>query len=1169
MEIPAFLDRWLTSAAAERANKDSFLNELCDVLGVPRPDPTTGDPAKDHYVFEYPVSIAHAGGKHTVGKVDLYRAGAFLLEAKQGGGEGAKKGFAKRGTPTWNVEMGKAFGQALGYARALDTPPPFLVVADLGHCFDLYADFDGSRVYRPFPTAQQSRLFLVDLAKHADVLRAIWTDPYALDPSRRAARITREVAAHLAELAKRLEASGHKPETVAQFLMRCIFTMFAEDIGLLPPKTFVDALAHLWIPAPLRFPGELEALWRAMNDGQTVPFLGKLLRFNGGLFRDQKAIALKADELKLLHGAAACDWRDVEPAIFGTLLERALDPRERHRLGAHYTPRAYVERLVRPTIEEPLRAEWEAVRTEVQRLVGGETDASAEAPAKAPKTGKKPPAKKGSRVKEAVERVRDFHRRLCAVKVLDPACGSGNFLYVAMELMKRIESEVLALLAELGTQGEALFLEGVTVTPGQFLGIEKKPWAKEIAELVLWIGFLQWHARTRRNADGKVAWMEPVLQDLHNIECRDAVLVWDREEVVKGDDGKPLTRWDGESYKVDPLTGEDVPDDSKRIPMTRLVNPRRSEWPTADFIVGNPPFVANRNLRRDCGDGYTDALKVAYPQIKEAVDLVMFFWWHAAEELRAGSVRRFGLISTNSIRMIQNQGVVRRALESGMKIVFAIPDHPWPPEPSSAKVRVSMVTMVGPTQSVAGCRIYLAPGHDEVARRRGDIELSEADFRIIACDSIPADLSHRVNVSTMVDLRAMEGLAHAGMKPYATSLVLTEGEAQKLLPTEEDRRRFAPRYRNGKDVGQAPRGAHAIDLFGIETEAELRELVPGALYQHLLTRTKPERAGERNPRLRKEWWLFEANRPELRRALTGLPRYIVTVENSPVRAFVFIDGDILPDQKLRVIASADGYLLGVLSSRVHVVVSERLGGRQGIANTPVYNTRCVTRFPFPNANHHQSTKIRTLGEKIDAHRKACQDKYPTLALTGMYNVLAKLRAGEALTDKDKVIHEQGLVSVLRELHDELDRAVFDAYGWPATLTDEEILERVVALNAERAAEEARGVVRWLRPEYQHPTAAPAQTTLATAEEPEGDGEATPVAAPSATPWPKKLAEQLVAVNARLATTDCARTAAELAAGFRGAGEATLREVLDGLEGVGRVVAFEDQGVRRWKAVASG
>lgn len=241
-DLEAFVARWAASGAAERANKDSFLNELCDVLGVARPNPTTNDLERDAYVFERKVPLVHEDSDATLGSIDLYKQGCFILEAKQAAGEGASKlGRAKRGTPGWNVLMKDAYGQALGYARSFDRPPPFIIVCDIGHCFDLYAAFDGSGDYQAFPNAQKNRIFLRELNSHRDTLRAIFESPLDLDPSKHAARVTREVAGHIAALAKRLEDDGHDQTLVAQFLMRCLFTMFAEDVGLLPEGLFTRA----------------------------------------------------------------------------------------------------------------------------------------------------------------------------------------------------------------------------------------------------------------------------------------------------------------------------------------------------------------------------------------------------------------------------------------------------------------------------------------------------------------------------------------------------------------------------------------------------------------------------------------------------------------------------------------------------------------------------------------------------------------------------------------------------------------------------------------------------------------------------------------------------------------------------------------------------------------
>jgi hypothetical protein len=632
MTIDEFVARWAPSQASEKANAQPFLSDLCAALGIDSPSPARND-GTDQYVFERRVVLPHED-KPTVGFIDLYKRGAFVLEAKQGSTATSDRlGTAKRGTPQWTQAMQDARGQALGYARVLNEAVPFLIVADVGYCFDLYSCFDGSNFFRPFPTPVESRIFIKDLLQRGDLverLRKIFQDPHSLDPSKRAIKVTREVAGHLAKLAKSLEAR-HPREAVARFLMRCLFTMFAEDVDLLPKKLFEKLLAEHWVPDPELFVEGVQALWEEMDEGKSNPMVGKLLRFNGGLFQDRSALKLTKDELLVLQLATVSDWSQVEPAIFGTLLERALDPKERHALGAHFTPRAYVERLVRPTVEEPLRDEWRVVRAEVRRLVEREEN------------------------KKAARKLEDFLHYLSTVRVLDPACGTGNFLYVTLDVMKSIESEARALHSSLGSGHQVPFGEGYSVTPQQFLGLEINPWAKEITELVLWIGYLQWHFKTH----GKVNPPEPVLRDYKNIECRDAVLDYDEKKPRLGPDGQPLWRWDGVTTKASPLTGEQIPDDSARTQVFTYVNPHPGRWPSANYVVGNPPFIGNWKMRLTLGDGYVEALRQAYGDIPDTTDFVLYWWWKAAQLTASRSIKRFGLITTNKISQSHGIAVVR------------------------------------------------------------------------------------------------------------------------------------------------------------------------------------------------------------------------------------------------------------------------------------------------------------------------------------------------------------------------------------------------------------------------------------------------------------------------------------------------------------------------------
>ncbi|MGH8670521.1 MAG: DNA methyltransferase, partial [Burkholderiales bacterium] len=660
-EIEAFIRRWEKKGGTERANYQLFLTELCKLLELPQPDPARDDTRDNAYVFERRVVFQHGDGSESSGFIDLYRRGSFVLEAKK-----VRKGEGKG----FDDAMLRARGQAEQYARALPAPegrPPFVVVADVGNVIELYAEFTRSgATYTPYPDPQSHRVSLADLRTEEvrERLRQVWTDPMALDPSRRSAKATREIAGQLADIASALERAGHAPEVVAGFLTRCLFSMFAEDVGLLPKRAFVDLLDKYREDAAT-LGRMLSALWQEMDSGGfSAAIAADVLRFNGKIFKDHTVLPLDRDQIDLLLKAARSNWREVEPAIFGTLFERALNPEERHKLGAHYTPRAYVERLVLPTIVEPLRDDWKNAQGAALLL-----------------------ANEG-KVSDAIKTLHEFHGKLCNVRVLDPACGSGNFLYVTLEHLKRLEGEVINQLAALGDTQQRFEGAGGTVDPHQLLGIEVNPRAAAITELVLWIGYLQWHFRTH----GQVMPPQPVLKDFRNIECRDALLTWDRIDYVTDERGVPITRWNGKTYKKSPVTGEDVPDESAQVPVERYVNPKKANWPKADFVIGNPPFLGKGKVRDALGDGYVGALRETWAEMPDSVDLVMY-WWNACALLaRTRNIRRFGLITTNSIRQAFNRRVleVHMSAEASIALVFAVPDHPWVDSADGAAVRIAM-----------------------------------------------------------------------------------------------------------------------------------------------------------------------------------------------------------------------------------------------------------------------------------------------------------------------------------------------------------------------------------------------------------------------------------------------------------------------------------------------
>ena len=1067
--LQAFIDKWRASGASERANAQLFLAELCDVLGVDRPDPATGNPERDRYVFEKVIKAVDDSGAQSVGFADLYRAGCFVLEAKQGSEVGTKRrGSARRRHAEWHIAMRGAFGQALGYARALDEPPPFILTCDVGHCFELYASFDSNAVYRPYPSPLLNRIMLDRLGDHVDVLRSIWDDPFSLDPARVATAVTMEVASRLATLAATLERAGHDPEVVAKFLMRCIFTMFAEDVGLLPEPIFTQGLQR-WLEHPETFKEAVEGLWRAMNAGETFGVLGRLLRFNGGLFLDSEALTLGRNELGLLHEAAKCDWRDVEPAIFGTLLERALNREERAKLGAHFTPRSYVERLVHHTIEVPLREEWDGVQAEVSRLVD-----------------------RGS-VDKAEGVARAFHQSLCETRVLDPACGSGNFLYVALDLFMRLEGEVRELLAGL-KQGQ-LDLGGREVTPEQFRGLEVKPWAKEIADLVLWIGYLQHRTRV---SEARANLPEPVLNDYGNVECRDAL--------------------------VAPSHGA----------------AREASWPDAAFVVGNPPFIGNKRMRAALGDEYVDTLRALDADVPNSADFVMHWWQRAARLVATDRCIRFGLITTSSVTQGYNRAVLAKHIaESGLRLAFAIPDHPWVDADGSADVRIAM-TVADKSVADADGELWT------VEQERAPGGQAELQFRVER-GAIHPDLTLDVNTGDLRTLRANDGLSFMGVTLCGQGFVVPQGDYVATIESPH----LKP-YIIGRDINGRTEVKHVIDFYGLSAKSARAEAPE--LYQRVLAEVKPERDQQRRKAYRDKWWIFAEARQSMRAALEGLPRFIATCRTSTHRVFTFVPAGTLVESTVVAIALDDAFSLGVLSSRLHVTWATRVGTRLGVGNDPRYNnTRCFLTFPFPTCDATVRNRIEEAAEALDRHRVRQLELRSDLTITMLYNVLSAVRVGAELTETERKVYDDGLVELLRELHDELDAAVADAYGVAVDIEEREILHHLAALNAERAEKESEGTVRWLRPEYQKHG-----RSRRTKKVP-----LRPLASGKSREWPRELPRQIVAVRQAL-RFDAWTTADAVAATFEGSDIETVEIALKSLAELGLAVSANGREPRRWR-----
>ncbi|MGF1452779.1 MAG: type IIL restriction-modification enzyme MmeI [Opitutales bacterium] len=651
-------------------------------------------------------------------------------------------------------------------------------------------------------------------------------------------------------------------------------------------------------------------------------------------------------------------------------------------------------------------------------------------------------------------------------------------------------------------------------------------------------------------------------------------------------------------------------------------------------------------MRDALGDGYVEALRATWKgAVPDSADFVMYWWEKAAQLLKAGKVRRFGFITTNSIHQTFNRRVLEQHMSveaassrlsktskkrqngaSTVSLAYVIPDHPWFDSADGAAVRIAMT--VATRDTTFGELNRVTAEDDMNSDGEHNVELETTLGQILSNFKIGADLG------SSVGLKANENLSNRGFCLFGAGFIVTpEQKAEYDAQSAPYEPSIIFDYRNGKDLTQHPRGVKVIDAYYFTVEG-LRSAHP-AVYQHLLTTVKPERDNNRRAIRRKNWWLFGEPNAALRKQLKGLPRYIATVETSKHRFFTFLDQSILPDNKLINFALSDAFFLGVMSSSIHMKWSLAQGGKLGVGNDPVYvKTRCFETFPFPEVAEGSALRgrIRDLGEQLDAHRKRQQTAHPHLTLTGMYNVLEKLRTVEAassrlpktskkrregastvLTDKERKIHDDGLVSVLKQLHDDLDAAVLEAYGWQdltveaassrlpntpdkrlegaftgkrqdaastapladrlaaggpdAEALEQELLTRLVSLNHERAAEEKRGKIRYLRPDYQNPVKAASsrlpkhtQTEIETVEPASSrstntSGKRLEGASTGAQQtWPKTLPEQFTVIRQNLPTTGPhAETLAALFSKRRSEKRiAEIQAVLDTLESMGQL-----------------
>ncbi|RYF85523.1 MAG: class I SAM-dependent DNA methyltransferase, partial [Chitinophagaceae bacterium] len=495
------------------------------------------------------------------------------------------------------------------------------------------------------------------------------------------------------------------------------------------------------------------------------------------------------------------------------------------------------------------------------------------------------------------------------------------------------------------------------------------------------------------------------MREYGNIQRQDAVLSYSARQPRLDAAGQPVTRWDGNSTKPHPVTGQEVPDETARIIVFDYLNPKPAEWPEADFIVGNPPFIGPARMREALGDGYTEALRKAYKNVvPESADFVMFWWHKAAELARTGFVERFGFITTNSIKQTFNRRVIEVQMDANppLSLSLAIGNHPWVDSVDGAAVEIAMtVAEKGPTNG----RLLKVTTQGKTDGLELEVSFSES------VGKIHSDLTIGANIASVHTLKSNENISSRGVQLIGAGFIVNKEEAERIgLNRRSGIENFIKEYKNGKDLTSTTREVMAIDLYGLKID-EVKTLFP-ELYQWIYERVKPERDQNNRESYKKNWWIHGEARGNFRPALEGLNRYVATVETSKHRFFTFLEKAILPDNMLVAIAVEDAFHLGILSSRFHIYWALATGSDLG-GNTPRYNkTRCFETFPFPAATEPQKANIRSLAEQLDAHRKKQQAQHPTLTITDMYNVLEKLRAGQPLSAKEQKTHEQGLISIL-------------------------------------------------------------------------------------------------------------------------------------------------------------
>jgi type II restriction/modification system DNA methylase subunit YeeA len=940
MDAAQFVAKWTAATGKERSTSQEHFIDLCRLLGEATPN--EADPTQDFFVFE-----KGAKGKNDDGFADVWLKNKFAWEYK-----GKKK------------DLVKAYEQVQRYREALGNPP-LLIVCDLNR-FEIHTNwtnteswiyqFSLSDIGSDQPVSVNTIAGPAENAPElsaVDVLRSVFADPDRLKPQRTTDQITMAAASYFGDITKDLRDWKVDDMRIARFITRVLFCMFAADVGLLPRETFSQVIeVHKTSGDNKAFRKYLADLFKVMNKGGKFN-MRVIPHFDGHLFADSDVPdEINTQHILTLAKLDALNWTAVEPSIFGTLFERILDPSQRQKLGAHYTSRADIELIVEPVLMMPLRREWADTSQEVERLLERKTE---------------------SRVKKATKLLRDFVKKLSSIRVLDPACGSGNFLYVSLALLKALEKEVIAVALK-----NKITIKP-QVHPRQLLGLETNHYAVELASIVIWIGYLQWKHKNVMRLDDE----EPILQPLQQVRLMDAILDGDKEP----------------------------------------------DWPEADIIVGNPPFLGGKRLKSVLSADYVDRLfKVWDGRVPRESDLCCYWFEKARTQIQNDGACRAGLLATNSIRQKQNRRVLEKIIETG-GIFYAQADRKW--IQNGVAVRVSMV------------------GFDdgaETARLLNELPDDDANGALDRARPVPAINANLTggasNLTAARRLKENIGVAFMGDTKVG-SFEIPESLAHEMLNSPNPHGRsnsdVVRPWVNGLDITRRPRGMWIVDFPADFDEQDAAKYQ--APFEYIKEHVKPERKANNRAVYAERWWVHGEPRPAMRQALAPLSRYLATVSVARHRLFAWLPSRVLADHRLFVFARDDDYFFGVLHSRAHELWSLRLGST--LEDRPAYlSTTSFETFPFPKPTATQKAEVARAAKELNELRENWlnpdagplglpSDQLKKLTLTNLYNERP---------------------TWLANAHAKLDAAVFAAYGWPedpASLADSVIIERLLALNLQR------------------------------------------------------------------------------------------------------------------------